>query len=143
MLAGPHAILWPAFALAALTFVVWLRMFFTRVGEMRRLRIHPQSVATSPQAAQRFVDTRAADNFRNLFELPLLFYVAISISHAVAATNGLLLVLAWLFVVSRIAHSAIQCGYNRVMHRFFAYLAGGVVLWALWGALAVSLARQA
>jgi hypothetical protein len=136
---GPHAILWPAFALVALTFLVWLRMFFTRVCEMRRLRIHPQSVATAPQAAQRFVDTRAADNFRNLFELPVLFYVAISIAHAADATNGLVLVFAWGFVLSRIAHSAIQCGYNRVMHRFFAYLAGGLFLWALWGALAISL----
>jgi hypothetical protein len=103
------------------------------------LRIHPQSVATAPQAAQRFIDTRAADNFRNLFELPVLFYVAISIAHAADATNGLVLVFAWGFVLSRIAHSAIQCGYNRVMHRFFAYLAGGLFLWALWGALAISL----
>lgn len=143
MSVGPHAILWPAFALVALTFVVWLRMYFARVGEMRRLRIHPQSVATSPQAAQRFVDTRAADNFRNLFELPVLFYLAISIAHAIGATNGLLLVLAWLFVVLRVAHSAIHCGYNRVMHRFYAYLAGGLVLWTLWGVLAVSLLARA
>ena len=143
MPAGPHAILWPAFALAALTFLVWLRMFFARVGEMRRLRIHPQSVATSPQAAQSFVDTRAADNFRNLFELPVLFYLAVSIAHASAATNGLLLALAWSFVAMRIVHSAIQCSYNRVMHRFYAYLAGSLVLWVLWGALAVSLLARA
>jgi hypothetical protein len=141
MSVGPHAILWPAFALAALTFVVWLRMFFVRVGEMRRLRIHPQSVATSPQAAQRFVDTRAADNFRNLFELPVLFYAALAIAHATAVASGALLVLAWLFVALRALHSAIQCSYNRVMHRFLAYLAGGLMLWALWGVLAVSLAR--
>jgi hypothetical protein len=121
--AGPHAILWPAFALVALTFLVWLQMFFARVGEMRRLRIHPQSVATSPQAAQRFVDTRAADNFRNVFELPVLFYLAI--------------------VVLRVVHSAIHCGCNRVMHRFYADLAGGLALWTLWGALAVSLQARA
>ncbi len=64
--------MWPVFALAALTFAVWFRMFFQRIGEMRSLRIHPRSVATSTQAAQHFIDTRAADNFRNLFELPTL-----------------------------------------------------------------------
>ena len=41
-------------------------------------------------------------------------------------------VLAWLFVVLRALHSAIQCTYNKVMHRYRAYAAGGWVLWAMW-----------
>lgn len=143
MYVGPHAILWPAFALAALTFVVWLRLYVVRIGEMRRLHIHPQSVAMSAQAGQRFVDTRASDNLRNLFELPVLFYAALAIAQATAAASGLLLALAWLFVGLRVLHSAIHCSYNRVMHRFLAYCAGALVLWTLWGVLAVSLARQA
>lgn len=143
MQAGPHAILWPAFALAALTFVVWLRLYVVRIGEMCRLRIHPQSVATSASAAQRFIDTRASDNLRNLFELPVLFYVALAIAYATAATSDFLLALAWLFVALRALHSAIHCSYNRVVHRFLAYCAGAIVLWTSWGVLAVSLARQA
>ena len=47
---GSLAILWPAFALAALTFAVAVRMFIVRIGEMRRLRIHPQKIAVSAQA---------------------------------------------------------------------------------------------
>src|SRR3546814_20134259 len=81
-------------------------------------------------------DSRAADNFRNRFELPVLFYLALT----VAAVSGLVttttLVLAWLFVLLRVAHSAIQCSYNKVMHRFQAYFAGGVVRWLLWAWLA-------
>ena len=136
-----RAIFLPAVAMALLTFVVWLRLFFTRVGEMRRLRIHPQSVATSAKAAERFVDTRAADNFRNLFELPVLFYAALGIAFSIGAVDRLLFVLAWLFVALRVAHSAIQCSYNRVMHRFAAYVAGGFVLWMIWGVLTWRLLR--
>jgi hypothetical protein len=131
-----HALGRPAFALAALTCAVWVRLFFLRIGEMRRLRIHPQSVATSTQAAQKFVDTRAADNFRNLFELPVLFYAALGVAFALHANDVVTLVLAWMFVALRIAHSAIQCSYNRVMHRFGVYFASGVTLWLLWGWLA-------
>ena len=40
----------PALAMAGLTFVVWLRMYFSRIGEMKRERIHPQAVATSAQS---------------------------------------------------------------------------------------------
>ncbi len=135
------ALLLPASAMALLTFLVWLRMFQVRVGEMRRLRIHPQSVATSQQASAKFVDTRAADNFRNLFELPVLFYVALGVAHAIGASDAPTLALAWAFVVLRALHSVIQCGYNRVMHRFMAYAAGGFVLWALWAWLTWQMLR--
>jgi hypothetical protein len=138
---GTHAIFLPGLAMAALSFVVWWRLYYTRIGEMRRGRIHPQSIASSAQAAARLQDTRAADNFRNLFELPVLFYFAL----AVAAQAGLVtittLTLAWAFVVLRVLHSWIQCTYNKVMHRFAVYAAGSLALWVLWGVLAVGLLR--
>ena len=136
-----NAIFLPALAMVVLTFVVWLRMYFSRIGEMKRERIHPQTVATSAQMAARLQDTRAADNFRNLFELPVLFYLALVVAAMIAQATTPVLVLAWLFVALRIVHSAIHCGYNKVMHRFQAYLAGGMVLWLLWAVLAVGLLR--
>lgn len=137
----PRAIFLPAFAMAALTLVVWLRMYFLRIGEMKRERVHPQAIATSAQIAARLSDTRAADNFRNLFELPVLFYLAICIAAIAGLATTTTLVLAWLFVLLRVVHSAIQCSYNKVMHRFQAYLAGGIVLWLLWAWLAFLLYR--
>jgi hypothetical protein len=138
----PRAIFLPAFAMVALSLVVWVRMYTVRIAQMKRERIHPQSVATSAQASARLTDSNAADNFRNLFELPVLFYLAL----VVAAIGGLAttatLALAWLFVLLRIVHSFIHCTYNKVMHRFEAYLAGGVVLWVLWAYLAFLLFRR-
>ena len=131
----------PALAMAALTFVVWWRMFFSRVGQMKRERIHPQAVATSAEAAARLTDSRAADNFRNLFELPVLFYLALVVAALTAQVTALTLALAWAFVAARIVHSAIQCSYNKVMHRFRAYLVGGLALWALWAVIGVNLLR--
>lgn len=132
---------WPAVAMAALTFAVWLYMYSRRVAQMKRERIHPQAVATSAQATARLTDSSAADNFRNLFELPVLFYLAIVVAAQTAQVGPLTLGLAWAFVVLRIAHSAIQCTYNKVMHRFYVYVSGGVALWLLWGVLAVGLLR--
>ena len=129
----------PALAMVALTFVVWWRMYFMRIGQMKRERIHPQSVAMSAEMAARVKDTRAADNFRNLFELPVLFYMALVVAALTGQVNIATVGLAWLFVALRILHSAIQCTYNTVMHRFSVYLAGGLALWALWGVLAIGL----
>jgi hypothetical protein len=130
-----NPLFWPVFAMAVLTLLVWLRMFQTRVGEMKRRRIHPQSVAQSAQMAQMVEDSRAADNFRNLFELPVLFYAAMLLSIHVGIESTAMLVLAWAFVALRALHSYIHCTYNRVMDRFKAYVLSGFVLWAIWGLL--------
>jgi len=127
----------PAVAMVALTFVVWWRMYVVRIGQMKRERIHPQAVATSAQSSARLTDSCAADNFRNLFELPVLFYVALVVAAVTGQVNSTTIALAWAFVLLRIVHSAIHCTYNKVMHRFYAYVAGGMVLWLLWGAIAV------
>jgi hypothetical protein len=134
-----RAIYLPALAMAALTFGVWWRMFFMRIGQMKRERIHPQKVATSGQAAALLTDSRAADNFRNLFELPVLFYLALVVADRLDMVDGISLSLAWAFVLLRIAHTAIHITYNRVMHRFGAYVAGGAALWTLWAYLAIGL----
>ena len=133
---GNNAIYMPAVAMVVLTIAVWFRMYVTRIGQMTRERIHPQAVATSAQVAAKLTDSCAADNFRNLFELPVLFYLAIVVAAQAGLASMAVLVLAWLFVALRVAHSWIQCTYNKVMHRFKVYVAGGAVLWGLWGVIA-------
>ena len=132
---------WPAVAMATLTFGVWMRMYRVRISEMKRERIHPQSVALSAQIAERLKDTRASDNFRNLFELQVLFSLALGVAAQTGQVMTLTLALAWTFVALRIAHSAIQCTYNKVIHRFYVYFSGGVALWVLWAVLAFGMLR--
>ena len=134
------AFLLPLFAMVLLNLLVWLRLYQTRLGEMKRRRIHPQSVASSAQMAA-LEDTRAADNFRNLFELPVLFYAAVLLIIVSRSDSLVLLALAWAFVALGYLHSYIHCTYNRVKDRFSAYLFSGLALWALWGMLAYSWLR--
>jgi len=131
------AILGPAFAMAGLTCVVYLRMYWVRIAQMKRQRIDAQSVATSAEMAALLTDTRASDNFRNLFELPVLFYLALFVAWATGQVTPVSLGLAWAFVGLRVVHSLVHCTYNTVMHRFALHATGAVVLWVLWGYLAV------
>lgn len=134
-----HAIYLPALAMVALTFIVLGVMFSRRVAQMKRDRIHPQAVATSKQAAERYTDVAPADNFRNLFEMPVLFYLAILVAAQTGQTGTTVLALAWAYVVLRAIHSAIHCGYNKVMHRFRAFALSAFVLLALWAVLGYGL----
>jgi hypothetical protein len=130
-------------ALVVLTFLVGARLLYTRVQEMRQKRIHPQAAATSVQVAARLENVQASDNFRNLFEVPVLFYALMAMALATAHTPGWLVAGAWAYVALRVVHSLIHCTYNRVMHRLSAFLASFVVIVALWAAFFFALAAKA
>jgi hypothetical protein len=135
----PAGVFLPALAMVALTVAVMFRMFFERVRQMRAERIAFREIPSGSQMATRFADTRAADNYRNLFEAPVLFYLALVFAALAGQATPLVLGLAWTYVALRVLHSWIHCTYNRVKHRFYAFLASNVLLWALWIVLAVGL----
>ena len=119
-------------AMVVLTGAVGLRLLLVRVGEMREKRIHPQSASTSVQMAAKLQNVQAADNFRNLFEVPVLFYALCATAVALKHVPAWLVVGAWLFVALRVAHSFIHCTYNKVMHRFPVFMLGFAVVVVLW-----------
>jgi hypothetical protein len=140
---GARALLWAVLAQVALTAAVWVALYVARLGEMRRRRIDPQRVATSRLAVGALENVAAADNFRNLFEVPVLFYAVVPLLLIADAVSGAAVALGWAFVVLRVVHSVIHVTYNRVVHRFLAYAASTLCAFALWALLGVALWRQA
>lgn len=126
-------------ALVLLVFVVGLRLLYTRIQEMKEKRIHPQATATSAKMAARLENTQAADNFRNLFEVPVLFYALTAVALATSHIPTWLVAGAWLFIALRALHSFIQCTYNKVMHRFPVFVASFFLIMALWVAFFLTL----
>jgi hypothetical protein len=135
-------LLLPALAMVAITFLAWLRLYQLRFAEMARRKIDPQSIALSAQKDAGLQDTRGADNFNNQFQLPVLFYLVLAFAAIAGLQSPWFVRLAWLFVALRLVHALIQWTYNRVVHRFTAYALGGLVLWAMWGLLALALLRR-
>ena len=143
MPAAAASIVWPMVAQVALTAAVWVCLYIARLGEMSRRQIDPQSVRTSRHAAGVLENVAAADNFRNLFEVPVLFFAAGCVLLATARTGTAELALAWAFVVLRALHSVIHIGYNRVLHRFAAYALSTLCVFALWALIAFDFWRGA
>jgi hypothetical protein len=130
-----------ALFLVLLVALVGARLLFCRVQEMRNKRIHPQAAATSLQMAARLENVQAADNFRNLLEVPVLFFALVSMALATSHTPGWLVVGAWLFVLLRGLHTLVHCTYNKVMHRLAVFLTSFALLVGLWVAFFVTLPR--
>lgn len=137
---NPATIFWPVLALVMLTFVVSIVMYIRRIAEIRAKEIRLHTIALSAGMAARLEDTRAGDNYRNLFEGPVLFYVATLAAFALKVVTPAVVALAWLYVACRVVHSLVHCTTNRVRHRFYAFVASHAVLFALWLVLAGSIA---
>lgn len=133
------AILLPPTVLAFLTGFVWLRLGSDRLGELRSRRIHPQQVANSRQMAETMQNIRSADHFRNLFEVPVLFYVLCGFLAVTQITNMFLLACAWGYVILRGVHTYIHLTHNTVIRRFQVFVASTIVLYVMWGVFAVKL----
>ena len=129
-------------AMVLLVFVVGGAMLVTRVREMRRNRIHPQGAANSVQMAARLENVQVADNFRNLFEAPVLFYALAAVALATGHVPDWLVACAWVFFGLRVLHSFIHCTYNKVYHRLTVFLASFVLLVGMWVAFFVAVASR-
>jgi len=134
-----HTILLPPTVLAFLTGFVWLRMGSDRLGELRSRRIHPQQIATSKQMGETMQNVQSADHFRNLFEVPVLFYALCGFLAITGLTTLFLLACAWGYVVLRAAHTYIHLTSNKVVRRFQVFVASTIVLYVMWGIFAVRL----
>jgi hypothetical protein len=122
----------PVAAMVFVTALVWIKLYADRLSEMRAKRINPQSLATVRAAGSQLERTQAADNFRNLFEVPVLFYVlCIALAVTSASTPGFVAA-AWAYVILRALHSLIHITYNRVIHRFLVYVSSTALLFGMW-----------
>lgn len=128
----------PMLAMMGVTAAVWVALYAKRLPYLLKHQIDPQSIRT-PDLMQAAVPEQVqypAYNLRNLFELPVLFYMLCLATMQLQAETPLLLGLAWLYVGLRALHSMIHCSYNRVAHRFAAYFLSTIVLWLMVAILA-------
>jgi hypothetical protein len=127
------AILFPLLFLVGLTALVWLWMYVTRVREIRSRRLRIQDLASARAVNEALGEVAGpSDNLINLFEIPVLFYVLVTLLYVTGASDIGYLAGAWTFVLLRALHSLIHTSYNRVMHRFPVYVLSTLVLWGMW-----------
>ncbi len=71
----------------------------------------------------------------NQFQLPTIFLATCAAHMATSQVNFLTIILAWLFVISRLFHTYIHLGSNNVLHRAQTYGVGLIVIIVLWAQL--------
>ena len=130
----------PVFLMVLLTAIVWARMLQVRVAAMKQVRLHPEKMK-SQQAKSLLPETAniPAENFINIFEVPVLFYVLVGFMLIADQVSNFSIFAAFVFVFLRYIHSFIALTYNKVTQRFLVYVLGSLVLWVMWGHFAFQL----
>lgn len=137
------SILWPAFALVALTLLVVIRLARQRFAAVKAGRVDPRFYKVFRGAGEPDDVAATVRNLQNLYEMPTLFYAGTVIAFAAGRSGALLVALAWSFVALRYLHSAIHLSLNKVLWRFRVFALSMFVLAAFWLTLGVQLATGA
>jgi hypothetical protein len=135
------AILYPVFVQVFLTFAVLLSLAVAR-GRAIKTMDRPRGNPDLAMGRVRWPDdaTKRAANFRNQFELPVLFYAVVAFALIVKGADLLMLILAWLFVLTRAIHAVIHVGPNKVRWRTPAFALGCLIMMLMWAKLALHVA---
>lgn len=123
----------PVVALVFLTLLVWAFMYYKRLGFIRKQKLDPETLKSKFEGEKALAPVAGpSDNLKNLFEMPVLFYLLCVVLFLLGRVDGMFLTLAWTYVGLRTMHSMIQSTYNRIVHRFSVYTLSMFVLIWMW-----------
>ena len=99
-------ILEPMLGMMVLTAVVWFVLYARRIPAMRKVGVPTQEYTTPDKGAALLPEAVSypSNNFKNLFELPVLFYglcLYLFVTQSAATAD---IVAAWLFFGFRVLH---------------------------------------
>src|SRR5215470_9157005 len=124
-------VLLPLFVQVALTFALLFGMASARTRSLQSGETRMRDIALrQPNWPARV--TAVGNCFANQFEVPVLFYVLIAIALPLRHADLIIVMLSWVFVVTRFAHAGIFVTSNDVRTRSLAWFAGVIVVFVMW-----------
>jgi len=130
------------FTMVVLTLIVAGILLFSRINAAKSGSVDPRvfKLNQSKEIPERLI--QITNNYSNLFEIPVLFYIACLLCMVWQFQSQLMLGLAWVFVASRIVHSWIHLTRNKIIPRLFAFLTSVICVLIMWIMLFIHLASR-
>jgi hypothetical protein len=76
--------------------------------------------------------TQVGNCYRNQFELPMLLYVLIALALPLRHADLFIVLMSWVFVITRFVHAGVFVTSNDLGRRSTAWIAGALVLLVMW-----------
>jgi hypothetical protein len=124
-------VLLPVFVQVGLTFALLFMMAGSRTTTLKSGQTRIKDIALGqPNWPARTM--QVGNCFRNQFELPVLFYALIALALPLRHADLVIVLLSWVFVITRFVHAGIFVTANNVGRRGLAWFAGALVLFIMW-----------
>jgi hypothetical protein len=124
-------VLLPVFVLIGLTFTLLISMALARRTALvsRQTKIKDIALGQSNWPVRA---TQIGNCYKNQFEIPVLFYVLIALALPLRRADLVIVILSWVFVVTRLVHAGVFVTSNDLNRRSLAWFAGVLVLFVMW-----------
>lgn len=131
-------VLLPVFVQVALTFALLIGMVLARRGTLVSGETKIRDIALG-QPNWPVRPTQVGNCYRNQFELPVLFYALIALALPLRHADLFIVLMSWVFVVTRFAHAGVFVTSNDLERRSTVWIAGVLVLLVMWIYFAVKI----
>lgn len=129
-----HPLILPMLAHVALATLLYVLLTIARAPSV-------WGIGRSADGSNPFAqyEPRISANLSNQFEWPLLFYIACLL--LTSSPSELAVILAWIFVLGRVAHSAVQILTRNVRLRGLVFMVNFAAVLGLWALIGVGALR--
>lgn len=119
-----HPLYLPLLIQIALSVIILFWLAWSRVS-----RIAKQGLSEIRKTGFPVHVTNASDNFKNQFEVPVLFYALCFFFINAGGVNQIVVIAAWVFVVFRLIHALVHLTKNVIFpYRFLSFLISALAL---------------
>ena len=132
-------IFYPVIGMVLLTLYISARMLVMRFRAVKQDGLNPAYFLLNRGGKPPDYLVKVTQHYENLFESPVLFYLAIVLIFVTSSADPVYLSLAWLYLTLRVIHAIIHTTYNNLLHRQRAFLFGSLVLYGMWLRLFIQL----
>lgn len=125
------AVLLPVYVMVGLTFALLVWLGRSRVLALRAGEVKMGDVALGERNWPKRL-LQIQNSYHSQFEVPVLFYLLVVLALVTRKADMVFVVMAWMFVASRLVHAAIHTTSNQMVRRFQAFVVGVLILIAMW-----------
>jgi hypothetical protein len=125
-----EAIFWPVLVQVGLTYGIYILVSQRRIAAITAGEAKVGDFRIPTNEPER--SASAIRNLINQYELPVLFYACCTSLFVLGAAQTAAVLLAWAFAASRGVHAYMHVTSNRVRYRRPAFIAGFLILLAMW-----------
>jgi hypothetical protein len=122
-------ILVPFVGMLLLTLIIYFYMYYRRITAILSSGVKVKTREDLAKLPTNAVN--ASDNFQNLFEVPVIFYVCVLAIYITKQVDIFYMICAFGFLLFRTLHSIVHCSYNNIMHRFTIHAISSLFAWIM------------